>query len=186
MAVLRVLPPCGNRIPRNLNDRFIANSGPSQRGNFEMRMGGNFQTRMGVHLHANTHILQRLDLGVTVSQTAYNPSGNLGISFNPRIRGEHNYTELQFVYINLQPPQAGQFSLQIERSKSCSNHRALRAIFWASCLLRPTLFVRPTDFIVPRLTLLSAVTSRRRQIPSKINKPMCLSEVLLSHSQLSI
>jgi hypothetical protein len=47
MAAMRVLPTSRSRIPCVVNDRFMANSGPSQRGNFESRMGGNFQTRRG-------------------------------------------------------------------------------------------------------------------------------------------
>ena len=51
------------RMPRVVNDRFTAHCGPSQRGNFKMRMGGNFQTRrggrfemrMGGNVRANTH-----------------------------------------------------------------------------------------------------------------------------------
>jgi len=44
---LRVLATSGIRIPCVANDWFLAYSGHSQSGNFEMRMPGNFQTRRG-------------------------------------------------------------------------------------------------------------------------------------------
>jgi hypothetical protein len=73
MAGMRVLQTSRIRIPCFVNDRFIAYSGPSQRGNFEMRMGGNFLTRRGGKFETRNggKVDANMQMGIPTATLAY-------------------------------------------------------------------------------------------------------------------